>query len=131
MTGLFGSPADPEMKKNSKMAKEFKKLVREKKYNKALKLGTEYLRKVPNNQDVLFTVGGIYHMKGMHKMAISYLNKALDIGAYDTDALLLKARSHLALKELKRTIECCKKIQEVDPKNVSAAQLIQRALLQL
>lgn len=127
MTGLFGRPADPRMKENAKKAKEFKKLVKDKKYDKAVRLGAEYLRKVPNNQDVLFTMGGIYHMKGMHKAAISYLDKALEIGSYDTDALLLKARSHRSLGEMKRTIQCCKKIQEVDPKNAIAAELLQDA----
>ena len=127
MTGLFGRPADPRMRENAKKAKEFKKLVKDKKYDEAVRLGAEYLRKVPNNQDVLFTMGGIYHMRGMHRAAISYLDKALEIGSYDTDALLLKARSHHRLGEAKRTVQCCKKIQEVDPKNMAAAELLRQA----
>lgn len=127
MTGLFGRPADPLMKENAKKAKEFKKLVKGKRYDEAIRLGTEYLRKVPHNQDVLFTMGGIYHMRGMHRAAISYLDKALEIGSYDTDALLLKARSHRSLGETKRTVQCCKKIQEVDPKNAAAAEMLQQA----
>lgn len=127
MTGLFGRPADPRMKENAKKAKEFKKLVKDKKYDEAVRLGAEYLRKVPNNQDVLFTMGGIYHMRGMHRAAISYLDKALEIGSYDTDALLLKARSHHSLGEMRPTVQCCKKIQEVDPKSAAAAELLRQA----
>ena len=127
MTGLFGRPADPRMKENAKKAKEFKKLVKDKKYDEAVRSGAEYLRKVPNNQDVLFTMGGIYHMRGMHRAAISYLDKALEIGSYDTDALLLKARSHHSLGEMRRTVQCCKRIQEVDPKSAAAAELLRQA----
>ena len=47
--GLFSrTPKDPQQKKNAEKLKEFKKLVKEKKYDEALKLGTEYLLKVPN-----------------------------------------------------------------------------------
>ena len=60
MTGLFSrEPKDPQEKKNTQKLKEIKKLVKEKKYAEALKSGTNYLRKVPHNHDVLFTVGGI------------------------------------------------------------------------
>ena len=125
LVGLFSrAPKDPQQKKNVEKLKEFKKLVKEKKYEQAIKSGTEYLHKVPNNHDVLFTMGGIYYMKNKYKTALSYFDKALEIGSYDVDVLLLKAYSHQKLSEKKKAIECCEKIKEVDPKNKSVAELL-------
>ena len=129
LVGLFSrSPKDPNLKKNSEKFKEFKKLAKQKKYDEALKSGTEYIRKVPNNHDALFTMGGIYYLKKKYKTAISYLDKSLEIGEYDIDALLLKAYSHQKLGENKRAIQCCEKIKEVDPKNKSASELLTQLL---
>ena len=125
LVGLFSrAPKDPQQKKNVEKLKEFKKLVKDKKYEQAIKSGTEYLHKVPNNHDVLFTMGGIYYMKNKYKTALSYFDKALEIGSYDVDVLLLKAYSHQKLNEKKKAIECCEKIKEVDPKNKSVAELL-------
>ncbi len=125
LVGLFSrTPKDPTLKKNAEKFKEFKKLAKQKKYDEALKSGTEYIRKVPNNHDALFTMGGIYYLKKKYKTAISFLDKSLEIGAYDIDALLLKAYSHQKLGENKRAIQCCEKIQEIDPKNKSVSELL-------
>jgi len=126
MTGLFSrAPKDPQKKKNTQKLKEIKKLVKEKKYAEALKSGRDYLRKTPHNHDVLFTVGGIYYLQNKYKTAISYFEKALEIGTYDVDVLLLKAYSHQKLGENKRAIQCCEKIQEIDPKNKSVSNLLE------
>ena len=125
MTGLFSrNPRDPQKKKNVQKLKEIKKLVKEKKYAEALKSGIDYLRKVPHNHDVLFTVGGIYYLQNKHKTAIPYFEKALEIGTCDIDVLLLKAYSHQKLGENKRAIQCCEKIQEIDFKNKSVSNLL-------
>ncbi len=127
LVGLFSrTPKDPQLKKNAEQFKKFKKLVKEKKYPEALKLGTDYLDKVPNNHDVLFTIGGIYYLKNKFRTAISYFDKALDIGSYDIDVLLLKAYSHQKLEENQPAINCCKKIQEIDPKNKSVSDLLDK-----
>ena len=126
MTGLFSrAPKDPQKKKNTQKLKEIKKLVKEKKYAEALKSGRDYLHKKPHNHDVLFTVGGIYYLQNKHKTAISYFEKALEIGTYDVDVLLLKAYSHQKLGENKRAIQCCEKIREIDPKNKSVSNLLE------
>ena len=125
MTGLFSrTPKDPQKKKNTQKLKEIKKLVKEKKYVEALKSGIDYLHKVPHNHEVLFIVGGIYYLQNKHKTAISYFEKALEIGNYDVDVLLLKAYSHQKLGENTPAIQCCKKIQEIDPKNKSVSNLL-------
>ena len=126
MTGLFSrEPKDPQKKKNTQKLKEIKKLVKEKKYAEALKSGRDYLHKMPHNHDVLFTVGGIYYLQKKYKTAISYFEKALEIGTYDVDVLLLKEYSHQKLGENKRAIQCCEKIQEIDPKNKSVSSLLE------
>lgn len=127
MVGLFSrTPKDPNQKKNAEKLKEFKKLARQKKYTEALKSGTEYLKQVPNNHDALFTVGGIYYLKNKYKTAISYFDRALEIGSYDIDVLLLKAYSHQKLGENKRAIQCCEKIREIDPKNKAVSELLEQ-----
>jgi len=126
LVGLFSkTPKDPNLKENQKKFKEFKKLLKDKKYAEALKSGLNLLRKAPHHQDTLFMVGSIYYMKNMYKTALSYLDKSLEIGEYDVDALLLKAYAHQKLGETKRIIQCCEKIREVDPKNKSVLQLLE------
>ena len=125
MVGLFSrTPKDPDLKNNIKKYKEFKKLLKEKKYTAALKSGTELLRKVPNHHDALFMVGSIYYLKNKYGTAITFFDRSLEIGEYDIDVLLLKAYSHQKLSENKRAIQCCEKIKEIDPKNKPVQQLL-------
>ena len=127
LVGLFSrTPKDPNLKNNIKKFKEFKKVLKDKKYPKALKLGIEFLRTVPHHHDALFMVGSIYYLQNKYKTAISYLDKSLEIGEYDIDVLLLKAYSHQKLEENKHAIQCCEKILEVDSKNKSVSQLLQQ-----
>ena len=125
LVGLFSkTPKDPLKKKHVEKLKEIKKLVKEKKYDAALKSGKDFLHKVPHHHDVLFTIGGIYYLQKKFKTAISYFDKALEIASYDVEVLLLKAYSHQKLGENKRVIQCCEKIQEVDPKNKAVLELL-------
>jgi tetratricopeptide (TPR) repeat protein len=127
MVGLFSrAPKDPNMKKNIQKLKEMRKLVKEKKYDDALRSGKEYLQKVPHNHDVLFIMGGIFYVQNKYATAISYLDKALEIATYDVAILLLKAYSHQKLGENKRAIQCCEKIKEIDPKNKSVSELLKQ-----
>ena len=127
MVGLFSrSSKNAQTKKNIEKIKEIKKLVKEKKYTYALKSGLEYLEKVPNNHDILFTVGGIYYMQNKYKIAISYFDKVLEISSYDIDVLILKAYSHQKLSENKQAIQCCNKIKEIDPKNKTVFELLEK-----
>ena len=80
MVGLFGfASKDPDKKNISKKKKELKKLVKEKKYDSALNIGAEILKKNPDENDVLFIMGGIYYIKGNYRTAISYFEKSLKI----------------------------------------------------
>lgn len=125
MVGLFSkNPKNSE--KLSQKKKELRKLVKQKQYDAALKIGSEILQKVPDENDVLFIVGGIYYMKNQHQTAISYFDKALAIATYDTELLILKANSHYSLGEHKRAIQCCNKIKEIDPKNKAVAELLSK-----
>lgn len=127
LVGLFSrTPKDPIIKQNQEKFKEFKKLVKNKKYDQALRLGNDYLQKVPNHHDVLFMMGGIHYMKERYKTAISYFDRALEIGSYDVDVLLLKAYSHQKLSEHKLAIHCCNKILEVDEENKSVKELLRQ-----
>ncbi|MGI0056237.1 MAG: tetratricopeptide repeat protein, partial [Nitrosarchaeum sp.] len=92
----------------------------------ALQIGSEILKKIPEENDVLFIVGGIYYMKNKYRDAISYFEKALKIGAYDIEVLILKANSHYYLGEHKQAIQCCNKIKEIDPKNKAVSELLSK-----
>lgn len=124
MVGLFGK--NPEIKQISQKKKELRKLVKQKQYDAALKIGSEILQKIPEENDVLFIVGGIYYMKNQYKTAISYFDKSLKIATFDTEVLLLKANSHYHLGEHKQAIQCCTKIKEIDPKNKAVSELLSK-----
>jgi len=125
LVGLFSrTPEDLQFKKNIEQFKKFKKLVKAKKYPESLKLGLDYLEKVPYNHDALFTIGGIYYLKNKYRTAISFFDRCLETGDSDVEVLLLKAYSHQKLRENQIAIDCCKKIQDLDPKNKSMLNLI-------
>jgi len=124
LVGLFGK--NPEIKQISQKKKELRKLVKQKQYDAALKIGSEILQKIPEENDVLFIVGGIHYMKNQHKTAISYFDKSLKVATFDTEVLLLKANSHYHLGEHKQAIQCCQKIKEIDPKNKSVSELLSK-----
>ena len=125
LVGLFTkTPEDIAFKKNIDQFKKFKKLVKSKKYPEALKLGLDYLEKVPYNHDALFSIGGMYYLKNKYRTAISFFDRALETGDSDVEVLLLKAYSHQKLQEDKIVIDCCEKIQDLDPKNKSVINLL-------
>ena len=125
LVGLFSkTPEDIAFKKNIEQFKKFKKLVKGKKYPEALKLGLDYLEKVPYNHDALFAIGGIYYLKKKYRTAILFFDRALETGDSDVEVLLLKAYSHQKLQENSIAIDCCEKIQDLDPKNKSVFNLI-------
>ncbi len=126
MTGLFGRSKSPLEKKIKERKKELRKRVKQKQYEKALKVGNEILEKNPHEQDVLFVVGGIYYMENKLKTAISHFDRSLEIALFDTELLLLKANAHFRLGELSQAKQSCEKIQEIDSKNKAVKQLLEK-----
>ena len=126
LTGLFGKRSQEKSTKIRAKKQEFKKLVKEKKYDKVILLGNEILKETPHDFDVLFILGGIFYMRGKIKTALDYIDKALDIGAYDPDSLIIKANIHYKLGQFSKSQECCKKIQEFDSKNKDAQELLSK-----
>jgi len=91
LVGLFGKGSKNEKTKYLRSKKsELKKLVKEKKYDKVLKVGSEIL----------------------------------EISEFDPEALLLKANSHYELGQYKKSLICCEKIKEIDPKNKGVFELL-------
>lgn len=125
MVGLFGKGSKNEKTKYLRSKKsELKKLVKDKKYDEVLKVGSEILEKNPHDLDVLFVLGGLHYMKGKFSKAISFFDKVLEISEFDPDALLLKANSHYKLGQHKKSLICCEKIKEIDPKNKGVSELL-------
>ena len=65
-------------------------------------------------------------MKNKYQTAISYFERSLEIGTYDTDVLFLKANAHHFLGQSKQAISCCNKIKEIDPKNKVVFELLSK-----
>ena len=127
MVGLFGfALKDPDKKNISKKKKELKKLVKEKKYDSALSMGSEILKKNSDENDVLFIMGGIYYIKGKYRTAISYFEKSLKIATHDVEVLILNANSYFRLGNFKQAINCCETIKEIDPKNKDVQELLEK-----
>ena len=125
MVGLFSKNSkNSEIKQTSQKKKELRKLVKQKQYDAALKMGSEILKKIPEENDVLFIVGGIYYLKNNYSSAILYFEKSLEIATFDIEVLILKANSHYYLGEHKQAIQCCNKIREIDPKNKAVSELL-------
>ena len=113
MTGLFSN--NPRRK--------LRKLVKEKKYAEALKYGHEIEKKLEHDPDISFIIGTIYFIIGDAQKTIFYMNKTLEIGQFDIDALSIKASVFLNQKKKSDVIQCCEKIREVDPKNKALKEI--------
>ena len=122
---LFGR-GDPAKKKALSLKKDLRRLVKQKKYADALRTGRKILEKSPHDNDVLFIVGGICYMQNKPEASVPFFERALEIGEYDTQVLLLKARAHLDLGQTGQCKTCCEKILEVDPKNRGVRELYEK-----
>ena len=127
MVGLFGfGSKDPKKKGTSKKKKELRKLVKEKKYDSALRIGSQILTDNPNENDVLFIIGGIYYLKGKYRTAISYFEKSLEIATHDVEVLVLTATSYFRLGNFTKVTHYCNVIKEIDPKNKDVKELLEK-----
>ena len=125
MTGLFKKGKQDKDTKFIKTKKsELKKLVKEKKYNKVFKIGEEILKKNPDDIDVHFILGGLFFMQSKYTKAIHHFDRLLETSTYDPEALMLKAKAHYSLNQFEESKSCCKKIQEIDPKNKQVTELL-------
>ena len=122
---MFGKGSKNEKTKYLRSKKsELKKLVKDKKYDQVIKVGSEILEKNSYDLDVLFVLGGLHYMNNKFSKAISYFDKVLEISEFDPEALLLKANSHYKLGQHKKSLICCEKIKEIDPKNKGVSELL-------
>ena len=113
MTGLFKS--NPRRK--------LRKLVKEKKYDEALKYGHGIEKTLEHDPDISFIIGTIYFILGDAKKTIYYMDKTLEIGQYDIDALSIKASVFLNQKNKSGARKCCETIRDIDPKNKALKEI--------
>ena len=113
MTGLFN--------KNPK--RHLRKLVKEKKYDEALLYGHNIEKKLEHDPDIAFIIGTIYFIKGDAQKTLVYMDKSLEIGEYDIDALSIKASVYIHQKQKTNAKRCCEKIREIDPKSKTLQQI--------
>ena len=124
---MFGfGKKDPEKKSVVNKKKELKKLVKEKKYDSALRIGSEILKKVPYENDVLFILGGINFTKGKYRTAISFFEKSLEIATHDVEVLVSNAEANYRIGNFTRATQCCDIIKEIDSKNKFVVELLKK-----
>ena len=117
MTGLFNNPRRHLRTLIKQARKEKDPGIREKKYDEALEYGHGIEKKLEHDPDIAFIIGTIYYIKGDSEKTLEYMDKTLEIGIFDLDALAIKASVYLNLKNKDKVIECCDYIKELDPKN--------------
>ena len=125
MTGFFNNPRRHLRTLIKQARKEKDSIKREKKYDEALEYGHGIEKKLEHDPDIAFIIGTVYFMNGDIENTLSYMNKTLEIGEYDIDALSIKASVYLHLKKTDQVKECCEKIQEIDPKNKALKEIKQ------
>jgi len=103
--------------------RKLRKLVKEKKYDEALEYGHEIEKSLDHDPDISFIIGTIYFIIGDAQKTISYMNKTLEIGQFDIDALSIKASVFLNQKNKSQVKQCCEKIREIDPKNKALKEI--------
>ena len=123
MTGFFNNPRRHLRTLIKKARKEKDSAIREKKYDEALEYGHGIEKKLEHDPDIAFIIGTIYYIKGDSEKTLQYMDKTLEIGMFDLDALAIKASVYLVLKNKDKVIECCDKIKELDPKNKSLIEI--------
>ena len=112
MTGLFKNPR-----------RRLRKLIKEKKYDEALSYGHDIEKELEHDPDIAFILGTIYFIKGNVQKTSFYMNKTLEIGEYDIDALSIKASVYINEKNRSKAKQCCEKIREIDPKNKTLQEI--------
>ena len=123
MTGLFNNPRRHLRTLIKQARKEKDSSKRNKKYDEALEYGHGIEKKLEHDPDIAFIIGTIYYIKGDSEKTLEYMDKTLEIGIFDLDALAIKASVYLNLKNKDKVIECCDKIKELDPKNKSLLEI--------
>ena len=123
MTGLFNNPRRHLRTLIKQARKEKDSAKRNKKYDEALEYGHGIEKKLEHDPDIAFIIGTIYYIKGDSEKTLEYMDKTLEIGMFDLDALAIKASVYLNLKNKEKVIECCNKIKELDPKNKSLIEI--------
>jgi len=123
LTGLFNNPRRHLRTLIKKARKEKDPAEREKKYDEALEYGHGIEKKLEHDPDIAFIIGTIYYIKGDSEKTLEYMDKTLEIGIFDLDALAIKASVYLNLKNKEKVIECCNKIKELDPKNKALLEI--------
>ena len=123
MTGLFNNPRRHLRTLIKQARKEKDPTEREKKYDEALEYGHGIEKKLEHDPDISFIIGTVYYIKGDSEKTLEYMDKTLEIGIFDLDALAIKASVYLNLKNKDKVIECCNKIKELDPKNKSLLEI--------
>jgi len=103
LVGLFSHPK-----------RKLRKLIKEGEFEEAIALGNGMEKKHQYDPDFIIIMASVCYILQDPNKTLQYVDRVLEINEYDTDALGLKLRVHLHLKENSKVIECCKNILEVD-----------------
>lgn len=103
--------------------RKLRRMVSRGEYAEAVAFGRSLEPEFGRDADYLFIMGSIFYIVEDDRLALSYLERALEALPGDTEALQLKTNAHLRLGERAEARECCDLILEADPGNGEAARI--------
>jgi len=115
MPGLFKQPK-----------RKLKKLVKDGEYDDAIAFGKSLEPDYSDDADFMFIMGSIFFIVDDAKKALPYFEKSFQLNPNDVEMLTLKTNVHLALQQKDESIDCCKRILTLNPKNSEAESLLEQ-----
>ena len=106
--------------------RHLQKLINKGEYSEAIEYAKSIELKFTNDSDFWFIVGSIYFVVDDAKKALSYFDKSLALKDDDVETLIIKTNAHLSLEQKDESIQCCKRIIQINPKNYEAQDLLER-----
>ncbi len=114
MVGFFKKPK-----------RQLRKLIKDGEYNEAIEFGKSLESEYSDDPDFMFIMGSAYFIVEAPQKALPYFEKSYELNNNDIEVLTLKTNVHLALEQKDKATDCCKKILELQPKNLEAQQLLE------
>ena len=106
--------------------RRLKKLLRDGEYDEAIAFGKSIEPKHSDDHDFMFIMASAYFIVEDPKKALPYFERAVQLDDSDTETLTLKTNVHLALEQKDQAIRCCRRILELEPKNLEAHTLLEK-----
>ncbi|MEM1124180.1 MAG: hypothetical protein AAGJ18_27330, partial [Bacteroidota bacterium] len=85
----------------------------------------------PNNVETIIGLANLYLNMGLHKDALAFGERAINIEPVHRSGFLIKIYSHFYLGNLETTIKTCESLLDIEPNNLTALEYLFNANFQL